>query len=154
MTTELTRAMSSLGKSATDKTILEKQVPPYFLSYSVSDAEGISIRAQYGALVDSGNSHQRVVDVQVRVGDRKLDNTHGTHRGSAVNSLQLPLADDREALSRSLWLATNCGYGTALDNYLRVKTEAEVRAKEEDSSGDFSTEAPQVSHRIGRFFKQ
>jgi len=145
MTTELTRAMSSLGKSATDKTILEKQVPPYFLSYSVSDAEGISIRAQYGALVDSGNSHQRVVDVQVRVGDRKLDNTHGTHRGSAVNSLQLPLADDREALSRSLWLATNSGYGTALDNYLRVKTEAEVRAKEEDSSGDFSTEAPQVS---------
>jgi TldD protein len=43
-----------------------------------------------------------------------------------------------------LWLATNSGYGTALDNYLRVKTEAEVRAKEEDNSGDFSTESPQV----------
>jgi predicted Zn-dependent protease len=82
--------------------------------------------------------------VQVRLGDPKLDNTHGKHRGTAVNSLQLPLTDDREALGRSLWLATNTGYGTALDNYLRVKTEAEVRAKEEDTSPDFSQEAPQM----------
>jgi predicted Zn-dependent protease len=58
--------------------------------------------------------------------------------------MQLPLADDREALARSLWLATNASYGTALDNYLRVKTEAEVRAKEEDTSPDFSQEAPQT----------
>ncbi len=58
--------------------------------------------------------------------------------------MQLPLTDDREALARSLWLATNTGYGTALDNYLRVKTEARVRAKEEDSSPDFSQETPQV----------
>jgi len=143
MTGELTRAMGSLGKQPDKQT--DKQVPPYFLSYSVADANAVSIRAQFGALVDSNSNHQRVVDVQVRVGDPKLDNTHGTHRASAVNTLQLPLNDDRRAIARSLWTATNSGYGTALDNYLRVKTEAEVRAKEEDSSGDFSTEKPQVS---------
>jgi predicted Zn-dependent protease len=110
----------------------------------VSDASEVSIQAQFGALVGSTASHQRVADVQVRLGEPKLDNTHGTHRGTAVNSTQLPLGDDREALARSLWLATNTGYGTALDNYLRVKTEAEVRAKEEDNSSDFSQEAPQV----------
>jgi TldD protein len=148
MTSELTRAMGALGKPGAAKQPdkqNEKQVPPYFLSYSVADAAGVSIRAQYGALVDSQNTHQRVVDVQVRVGEPKLDNTHGSHRAAAVNTLQLPLTDDREALSRSLWLATNSGYGTALDNFLRVKTEAEVRAKEEDSSGDFSTEPKQIS---------
>lgn len=144
MTSELKRAMADLGKSGAEKAN-DKQIPPYFLSYAVADATEVSIRAQYGALVDSASSHQRVVDVQVRVGEPKLDNTHGTHRASAVNTLQLPLTDDRAALSRSLWVATNSGYGTALDNYLRVKTEAEVRAKEEDSSGDFSTEPPQVS---------
>src|SRR6185503_20667433 len=85
----------------------------------------------------------RVADVQVRIGDPKLDNTHGNHRASAVNSLQIPLGDDRAALARTLWLATNAGYGTALDNYLRVKTEAQVRAKEEDTSPDFSRELPQ-----------
>jgi len=139
MTTELHRAFTILGKQGD-----EKQLPPYFLSYSVSDASSVSIQAQYGALVDSASSHVRVADVQVRLGDPKLDNTHGTHRGSAVNSMQLPLTDDRDALARSLWLATNTGYSSALDNYLRVKTEAEVRAKEEDTSPDFSKEAPQT----------
>jgi TldD protein len=142
MTTELHRAFTSLGKSAAIDD--QKQLPPYFLSYSVSDATYVGIRAQYGAVVDSTENHLRVADVQVRLGDPKLDNTHGTHRASAVNSLQLPLTDDREALERTLWLATNTGYGTALDNYLRVETEAQVRAKEEDSSPDFSQEAPQT----------
>ena len=140
MTTELHRAFTALGKQGD-----EKQVPPYFLSYSVSDADMVSIRAQYGALVDSSANRMRVADVQIRLGDPKLDNTHGTHRGSAVNSLELPLVDDRQALVRTLWLATNTGYSNALDNYLRVKTEAQVRAKEEDSSPDFSQEAPQTA---------
>jgi predicted Zn-dependent protease len=139
MTTELHRAFTSLGKQGD-----VKQLPPYFLSYDVGDASFVVIRAQFGALVDSSASHVRAADVQVRIGDPRLDNTHGTHRSTAVNNLQLPLGDDREALSRSLWLATNTGYGTALDNYLRVKTEAEVRAKEEDTSPDFSQEAPQT----------
>jgi predicted Zn-dependent protease len=139
MTTELHRAFTSLGKQGD-----AKQLPPYFLSYSVSDATITMIQAQYGALVNTASNHLRVADVQVRLGEPKLDNTHGAHRGSAVNSATLPLADDREALARSLWLATNAGYGKALENYLQVKTEAEVRAKEEDSSPDFSQEAPQV----------
>jgi predicted Zn-dependent protease len=142
MTTELHRAFTLLGKTAASAD--EKQMPPYFLSYSVSDASYVGIRAQYGALVDSTANRARVADVQVRLGDPKLDNTHGTHRGSAVNSMQLPLTDDRAALQRTLWMATNTGYGTALDNFLRVNTEAQVRAKEEDSSPDFSQEPPQT----------
>ncbi len=139
MATELHRAFTSLGKQGDDK-----QLPPYFLSYSVSEASIVSIGAQFGALVSDSVDRVRVADVQVRLGTPRLDNTHGAHRGSAVTSAALPLNDDREALARSLWLATNTGYGNALDNYLRVKTEAEVRAKEEDSSPDFSQEAPQV----------
>jgi len=139
MTTELNRAFTSLGKQGD-----AKQLPPYFLSYSVSDASVAMVQAQYGALVNSSSLQVRVADVQVRIGEPKLDNTHGTHRGTAVNSATLPLVDDRVALSRSLWLATNAGYGRALENYMRVKTEAEVRAKEEDTSPDFSQEAPQV----------
>ena len=145
MTGELQRAFTSLGKPGPNQKDADKQLPPYFLSYSVADATSVSIRAQYGALADSTSNRVRVADVQVRLGDPKLDNTHGTHRASAVNSLQLPLTDDRVALARTLWLATNAGYGTALENFLRVKTEAQVRAKEEDSSPDFSRESPQVS---------
>ena len=142
MTTELHRAYTSLGKSGAPSD--DKQLPPYFLSYSVTDSNYVGIRAQYGAVVDNSASRVRVADVQVRLGDPKLDNTHGTHRSSAVNSIELPLTDDREALERTLWMATNTGYGTALDNFLRVKTESQVRAKEEDTSPDFSQEAPQT----------
>ncbi|MGD0831928.1 MAG: metallopeptidase TldD-related protein [Terracidiphilus sp.] len=139
MTTELNRAFTSLGKQGDDK-----QLPPYFLSYSVSDASAAMIGAQFGALINNSQAHVRVADVQVRIGDPKLDNTHGNHRGSAVNNTSLPLTDNRDALARSLWQATNSGYGAALENYLKVKTEAEVRAKEEDTSNDFSQETPEV----------
>lgn len=140
MTTELHRAFTSLGKTGDDK-----QPPPYFLSYTVRDSEDVLIHAQYGALVTSSASHARAVDVQVRVGDPKLDNTHGEHRNGAINSEQLPLGNDKHALARSLWYATNEGYANALDNYLRVKTDSQVRAKEEDSSPDFSQEKPETS---------
>jgi len=146
MNTELHRAFTTLGKDGATAAL--KQQPPYFLSYAVSDASQVSIQAQYGALVTSTANHVRVADVQVRVGSPSLDNTHGDHRASAVNSVMLPLTDDKQALARSLWLATNAGYGTALDNYLRVQTESQVRAKEEDSSPDFSNE-PAQSH-IGK----
>jgi TldD protein len=143
MSSELHRAFTSLGRS--DTAAKENQLPPYFLSYSVSDADMVVMQAQYGALVSSIANHERVADVQVRLGDARLDNTHGAHRGSGVNSLQLPLTDDRVALQRTLWLATNSEYSNALDNYLRVKTEAQVRAREEDTSPDFSDEKPQTA---------
>lgn len=145
MTTELHRAFTSLGRQTAGASDADGQLPPYFLSYSVSDADMVTIRAQYGALVNSSSNHMRFADVQVRLGSPALDNTHGDHRAAAVNSVPLPLVDDREALARTLWAATNTGYGNAVDNYLRVKTEAQVRAKEEDSSPDFSKEAPPVA---------
>jgi predicted Zn-dependent protease len=155
MTAELHRAFTSLGRQGASQQEQgsgqqegqqesDRTLPPYFLSYAVGDATMVTIRAQFGALVSSSANHIRLADVQVRLGAPKLDNTHGSHRASAVTSIALPLNDDREALARSLWMATNTGYGNAVENYLRVKTEAEVRAKEADNSPDFSQEAPEV----------
>ena len=138
MDTELHRAMTSLG--ANDA----KAQKPYFLSYAVSDAEQVTLTAEYGAVMNTNASHARVLDVQVRLGSPALDNSHGTHRTSALTTLQLPLTDDKPALERSLWFATNRGYGKALDALEKVKTEQQVRAKEEDTSADFSTEKAAV----------
>ncbi len=153
MEAELHRAMAQLGSAitpvpaaagkpaATDKNAAQK---PYYLSYSVADAENVSITAQYGAITNSSAAHSRTADVQVRLGSPALDNTHDTHRTSALTTLPLPLTDDRAAIERTLWYATNRGYGKALDALEKVKTEQQVRAKEEDSSADFSTEQPQT----------
>jgi predicted Zn-dependent protease len=136
---ELKRAMSSLGSDGTGS----QQPKPYFLSYAVSDATGMSINAQHGAITSSSGTHRRSVDVQVRIGSPQEDNTHGDHRNSALTTMPLPLTDDRAAIERTLWYATNAGYGRALDGFLKVKTEQQVRAKEEDVSADFSVEKPQ-----------
>ena len=166
MESELDRAMKSLGSgtagsgaagtsaggtSATDaggdagSAAPGKNAPapkPYFISYSVSDAENVSMAAQFGALTADTANRQRMADIQVRLGSVAEDNTHGTHRNSALTTIPLPLSDDKAALARSLWFATNRGYGRALDSLLQVKTEQQVRAKEEDSSADFSAEKP------------
>ncbi|MBT9331657.1 metallopeptidase TldD-related protein [Paracidobacterium acidisoli] len=138
MTGELHRAMTGLAKQK------DGQPPPYYISYSAHDQYSLNIMAEQGAIVSSDSSHDRAADVVVRVGDPKLDNTHGTHRSSAINTVPLPLSDDAGAVARSLWWATNRGYGNALQTWLQVKTETQVRAKEEDTSPDFSVE-PAVS---------
>jgi predicted Zn-dependent protease len=141
LASEVSRAMASLGSDGAGA----QQPKPYFLSYAVSDATAVNISAQYGAIVNSNESHRRQADVQVRLGSPAEDNTHGDHRNSALTSLPLPLTDDREAIVRTLWYATNRGYARALDGYLKVKTEQQVRAKEEDTSADFSQEKPQTA---------
>jgi TldD protein len=144
MQTELTRAMGSLGGTVPvgAKPGTQPSPKPYFMSYEVSDAESVSMAAEFGALVDNSSSRRRMADIQVRLGTNAEDNTHGTHRNSGLTTIPLPLTDQREALARSLWYGTNRGYGRALDSLLQVKTEQQVRAKEEDTSADFTQEKP------------
>jgi len=140
MKSELNRAVTDLGKGAK-----ADQPAPYYVSYSAEDTTSTVLTAQSGALLNTSTHRYRLADVQVRVGAPSLDNTHGTHRAQAVKTVRLPLTDDRLALQTALWVATNSGYASALDNYQRVKTEQDVRAKEEDGSADFSDEKPAVS---------
>ena len=89
MSSELDRAMTSLGSSATPTANVKAGAlppKPYFLSYSVADAENVSISAQYGAIMSSNTAHSRTADVQIRLGSPALDNTHGDHRTSALHS--------------------------------------------------------------------
>ncbi len=149
MQAELSRAMSSLGTAvqpalkpaSTASADISQQAPkPYFLSYAISDSNSVSMAASFGALTSSNQGRRRMADVQVRIGSPGEDNTHGDHRNSALSTVPLPLTDDRAALARSLWFATNRGYARALDSYLKVKTDQQVRAREEDASADFSVE--------------
>jgi TldD protein len=142
MSAELHRAMESLGRTGADAT---KEPRPYFLSYAVSDSDSFNMTAQFGAISLSRESRRRTADIQLRIGSQAEDNTHGDHRASALTTIPLPLTDDPKAVARSLWFATNRGYGKALDSYVKVQTEQQVRAKEEDNSADFSSEKPSTA---------
>ncbi len=165
MQAELARAMASLGTTAQPTsssgsaqagpagipsgpldgalaTLPQPSPKPYFVSYSVADADQFSMSAAFGAITNSRSGRVRNADVEVRLGSPAEDNTHGDHRNSALSTIPMPLTDDRAAIARSLWFATNRGYARALDAFLKVKTEQQVRAREEDVSADFSKETP------------
>ena len=133
---ELGRAMQSLA---------HQDPPPYFMSYAVTDHRNLSISASQGALFASETRHTRTADISIRVAGPQLDNTHGSeNRASGMMSTLLPLSDDGEAIARILWLTTDREYKRASRNFLQVKTNLEVRAREEDTSADFSKETPQM----------
>jgi len=132
---ELTRAMQELAK---------RDPAPYFISYSVTDRQDISITAAQGALFNSMHPRLRIADISVRVASPTLDNTHNEARNSGLRTVLLPLDDDPDAIARVLWQATDQEYKAAARAYLQVKTNTAVRAQEEDVSADFSKEEPQV----------
>jgi TldD protein len=135
MQRELKRATASLAKS---------DPPPYYLSYSVNDGEGVTIAGSSGGLIISTSTHRRQADVMMRVGTAALDNTHSQSRPSGISSGALPLRDDPDAIARELWLLTDREYEKASAAFLRVKTNQAVQSAEEDKSPDFSVESPQT----------
>ena len=135
MQSELQRAKDSLSKS---------DPAPYFISYEVYDQHTFQVAGTYGTIVTSNASNRRWADVTMRVGSPSLDNTHNENRASGITSGPLPLADDRDAISRTLWEMTNREYRRASPAYSKVVSNTAVQAAEEDKSPDFSREAPQM----------
>ncbi|HRH43526.1 MAG TPA: metallopeptidase TldD-related protein, partial [Pyrinomonadaceae bacterium] len=131
-----------------DKTDL----PPYFLSYLVTDIQSWGVSASQGFLINSGGGKSRILDTVLRVGDFKLDNTH--NRGAFRNSRALPLEDDKDAIKSVLWTTTDRIYKDAVESYTQIQTRKDTRAVEENLSDDFSPSivkkevAPTVSQKV------
>ncbi len=135
MQAELQRAKDSLSKS---------EPAPYFISYEVYDQHTFQVAGTYGTIITSNAANRRWADVTMRVGSPLLDNTHNENRASGITSGPLPLADDRDAISRTLWEMTNREYRRASPAYSKVMSNVAVQAEEEDKSPDFSRETPQI----------
>src|SRR5450631_1694571 len=135
METELERAKTSLAKS---------DPAPYFVSYEVYDQRTMMVAGTYGTIVTSNVGNHRWADVTMRVGTPAMDNTHNENRDSGISSGALPLADDRDAIARTLWELTDREYRRATPAYAKVMTNNSVQAAEEDKSPDFSQETAQA----------
>jgi TldD protein len=130
---ELRRAQVELGKLSP---------APYFLSYYVHDQMMTAAIGSRGSLLTSTRARRRSVDATMRIGTPALDNAHEANRSSAISSGILPLEDDKDAIAHELWRLTYEEYRKASNAYLKVKTDKEVHASEEDLSPDFSSEKP------------
>lgn len=140
MRDEMKRAMEDLQLGGMDK--------PYFVSYSVLESTSAQASAVLGAIASRREGSSRVLAVEVRVGDKDLDNTNFSTRpdfGSALASAAfpslLPLEDDYHELRRKIWLATDSAYKQALD-HLSKKRAALQNATRVEEVPDFSEQEP------------
>jgi len=142
MQKELDRSLQNLKKTPT---------PPYFLSYQLTDNRGIQISASFGALTGSSDQTTRLLDLDLRVGDYALDNTHPVREGGDFGDMEdrferqrIPLDNDPDALRVALWHETERKYRSAVQRLQKVKANVQVKVEAEDRSGDFSHEGPET----------
>ena len=139
---ELERNFSALKSQPT---------PPYFLSYEITDTRTATVSTGFGALESSGERHSRQLDVALRVGSYRFDNTHAVRgnfgRADAMldrfgGTAVIPIDDDPAAIRNALWYQTDRHYKAAVQQLSSARTNARVAIAAEDTSGDYSPEAP------------
>ena len=131
---ELNRNMAILG---------QKKDPVYLLSYRVEEIKKYNIGAVFGNLTRSDSSTERVLTVQVRIGNYEMDNYRELKNSSSYfyyyyQDVTLPITNDEKAIEQILWRETDKAYNEALKNYESIKTNVAVTAQNEDSAPDYS----------------
>jgi hypothetical protein len=132
---ELDRSMKQLR--------LENLEKPYFISYRVIDTDGTGVSASFGALSSSSQNRGRMMNVEVRVGSYKQDNTNFASMSFDMfgGSGQLPLDDDYKELRRQMWLATDATYKKAVEDLSKKKAGLQNKV-DTDETPDFTQETP------------
>ncbi|HYL74721.1 MAG TPA: metallopeptidase TldD-related protein [Bryobacteraceae bacterium] len=120
--------------------------PPYYMSYTVTEAETELVATSFGAVTSRSKGKARLLDITIRVGSPKLDNYHITsgQRARFTSGSALPLDNVPDAIRRKVWLETDRTYRLAARRLIEIKSNAQSKVKPEDDSDDFSSEPPSI----------
>ncbi len=120
---------------------------PYFIQYRLLDLDVRTITASFGALVSNTTAHNRFMDVNIHVGDYKLDSSQfisgDGFQGFLGSAGQVGVDGDYNSLRQDLWLATDQAYKSALDNMAHKQGFLRSLSKPPEIA-DFSQEKPYV----------
>jgi predicted Zn-dependent protease len=137
---ELERSMKTLGG---------QDPPAYYMGFTVTESQRADVSGSNGALLNSGDSKNRWLEVSVRTGSYNLDNTHKVGERQMPNGgpgTPVPVDDDAEVLRRAIWLETDKQYRAAGEALIKIKTGKEVKVETvEGRAPDFSREQPHVA---------
>jgi TldD protein len=118
---------------------------PYFIEYLLDDSDGFNVSATLGGLTSRRRERFRSLDVKVRVGDYKFDNTN--YSGSDINFgtrydlERFPLDNAYPVLRRYFWLATDTAYKSAVEAIAR-KRAAQRNLTVNEQLNDFAHAEP------------
>ncbi len=123
--------------------------PAYYLAYQLVEQRLVNLEAEGGALVTDSDEVQRNLDVEVRVGNPELDNTHQlSDDGNGLNAPlarrgNVPFGEDKQAIANALWLETDRRYRESLSSLQYVRQDQATLSKK-TLAPDFSAEPPEV----------
>ena len=123
--------------------------PAFYLAYQLVEQRVVGLEAEGGALVGDSDDTARNLDVEVRVGSPKLDNTRAiSDDNNGLNSPMtrrgiVPFGEDKQALANSLWLETDRRYHEAVSALGYVKQDQATLTKRTNDP-DFSSEPAEV----------
>ena len=90
---------------------------PFYLEYRLMDLDVRTVTASFGSLVNSSTSRNRIMSVDVRVGDYHLDSSNfiseDGFQGFLGSTGQVGIDHDYNSLRQDLWLATDQAYKQA-----------------------------------------
>jgi hypothetical protein len=136
------RAMKDELARSMEKLELPGMGKPYFLSYELEDGRSAHVTASFGAITSSDALPERVVHIDVRVGDYALDSSNFGDAMQRRTSMSLPVDDDYDAIRRELWLATDRAYKAAGEELERKQAVIKEEAKDPDQASSFSKDTP------------
>jgi TldD protein len=90
---------------------------PFYLEYRLMDLDVRTVTASFGSLINSSTSRNRIMSVDVRVGDYHLDSSNfiseDGFQGFLGSTGQVGIDHDYNSLRQDLWLATDQAYKQA-----------------------------------------
>ena len=111
-------------------------VRPYFVEYRLLDLDIREVVGEFGALVSTGHSRTRVMNVGARVGNYKLDSSNFIadegFRGFIGPTGSVGIDKDYDSLRQDLWIATDQAFKEAVETYSRKQAYLSSLARPSD----------------------
>ena len=138
MKDEMARAKSRLELAIPPS---NQPVKPYYIEYRLLDMDIREVTAEFGALLGTNHSRSRIMNVEARVGDYKLDSSNFISdegfRGFIGSQGTVGIDRDYNSLRQDLWIATDQAFKEAVETYSRKQAYLSSLARPSDID-DFS----------------
>jgi hypothetical protein len=138
MRDEIKRSINDLNINSLQK--------PYYIEYKLVYRDAFTVSSTLGSVVDKGNNKSATLNVAVRVGNYKFDNSNFFDFSSAFfgsgdeeerfKGRPIPIELDYNSLRRELWLATDAAYKQVTETYTKKETSLKNRIRK-DTTHDF-----------------
>jgi predicted Zn-dependent protease len=133
MKDEMARAKSRLELQITKG---DKPVRPFFIEYRLLDMDVREVVGEFGALLNTSHNRSRIMQVNARVGDYKLDSSNfvgeDAFRGFIGSNGTVGIDRDYDSLRQDLWIATDQAFKEAAETYSRKQAYLSSLARQSD----------------------